>query len=439
MGRSGKSAITKLLLVVAAITLGLAVRTRVHAGSSAVPQVPASSPAAHPAAPASLSAGTVIDSRNANQFASYIPAAAMFAVGHGFRIKVVPTERIQWSAGFEQETEKYSAQVGLDKDGFITNYVAGLPFPLIAFSDPKAANKVANNWHLGPVLPDDYSLAPWGSNGYAADKSEPGTVRPSGLDDQCEEFDFLRFAHRSEVDPKPALGSNPESVEWKAKCTQWTQTSLGGRGEGAGIWVRYLDPRRSDDFFSFSEQSRRIRRSTVELEYPDQVCRQCHQPYWAYALPKTEAYTYRLLGTATILGCMNAEDEPAGIDASEGKLTTEPFELRNTYILEMTPTDKEHAGMRTLIFIDGEIYVWLAAEFYEGGQRVATAIPLWKMRQARGGGNVFDLAGSFYVPSSRPGFFRSLVPAHGSFEQKINTGALSERAFRPEALELQGR
>ena len=43
------------------------------------------------------------------------------------------------------------------------------------------------------------------------------------------------------------------------------------------------------------------------LEYSDNACRQCHQPYWAYALPKTEIYTYRLLGTAPILACMNAE------------------------------------------------------------------------------------------------------------------------------------
>lgn len=400
-----------------------------HPGASASPTPGASAAAA-------LQSGTTIGANNADAYASSIPAAARFALKHGFHIKVVPTERIQWSAGFQHETERYSPQVGLDRDGYITNYIAGMPFPLIDFSDPQVANKVAYNWHLGPVLPDDYALAPWGSQGYAADNGEPNVIRPSGLDDQCEEFDFLRFAHRSEIDPRPTLGNNPGGVEWKAKCTQWTQTSLGGQGEGAGIWVRYLDPHRNDDFYSFSEQSRRIRRSTVELEYPDHECRRCHQPYWAYALPKMEAYTYRLLGTTALLGCMNANNAPAGIDTSEGRLTTEPFQLRRAFILEMTPSDKEHATMRTIIFIDSEIYLWLAAEFFENGERVATAIPLWKMRPASGGGNRFDLAGSFYVPSDRPNFFRSLVPAHSSFEQRINTGALPEGEFRPEALQL---
>jgi hypothetical protein len=32
-------------------------------------------------------------------------------------------------------------------------------------------------------------------------------------------------------------------------------------------------------------------------------------------------------------------------------------------------------------------------------------------------------------------FFRSLVPAHGAFEQKIDTGSPSEAEFMPQSLE----
>lgn len=383
----------------------------------------------------------MIGAENADQYGNFIPAAAMFALKHGFQIKVAPTERIQWSASFQRETEKYSPQVGLDKDGYITNYVAGLPFPLIEISDPGAANKVAYNWHFGPVLPDDYSQQPWSSNAYEIDKRNPTTFRPAGPNAECEEFAFLRFAHRSEVDPRPTLGSNPSGVEWKEKCSQWTETSLATGGEGASIRLRYLDPSHKDEVFGFSERTRRIRHMETEVEYPDQRCRQCHQPYWAYSLPKTGIYTYRLLGTTTLLACMNANEEPAGIDTSgaEFKFTTEPFQLRHAYIVEMTPSEKEYADMRTIIFIDTEIYVWIAGEFFEHGERIATAIPLWKMRPANEGGDMFDLAGSIYVTSDRPNFFRSLVPAHSSFQQQINTGKLSEHEFRPETLQLRGR
>jgi uncharacterized protein DUF1329 len=401
---------------------------------------PLASPA-HPAAAGTLAPGTIINAQNADQYGNFLPEAARLALGHGFKIEATPTRRLQWSAGFEHATEKYSPQVGLDKDDFIANYVAGMPFPLIDLNDPKAAVKIAYNWHMGPVLPDDYSLSPWSSNGYAADRTDPTKILPSNdFDDQCDQFQFLRFAHRTDVDPRPTLGANSTGVEWKAKCNKWSTISVGGSsGEGQGIWIRYLDPRGNDEFYAFSQESRRIRRMAITLEYPDKTCRQCHQPYWAYALPKTELYTYRVLGTAALLACMSASDEPAGIAPSESsyRLTQEPFELRRAYILEMTPRKKDLAE-RTLIYIDSEIYVWIAAEFFEGGERVASAIPLWRTQASPEGGNLYHLAGSFYFPTDRRGFFRSVVPAHASsFIQKINSGAISDREFSPQVMMMR--
>ncbi len=374
------------------------------------------------------------------QFATLLPEAAKFALAHGFTMKVLPTRRLEWSAGFQRATEKYSPQVGLDAQSHLKNYVAGMPFPLIDPSDPQAAVKIAYNWHMGPFMPDDFALAPWSSNGYAADPADASRIiAKDDSDYACDEFKFLRFAHRTEVDPRPTLGSNPTGVEWKARCNNWIATGQAeAPNEGAGIWVRYLDPGTSDEFFGFSEISRRVRRSAVNLAFPNETCRSCHQPYWAYALPKTENYTYRLLGTATILACMAADDEPAGIKPSTNGyvLGEEPFEPRHAYILEMTPKFPEQAepGLRTVIFIDSEIYVWLAAEFYDSGGQTSVAMPLWRMRPSAEGGNLFDLAGSFYVPSAG-GLFRSLVPAHSAdFKQVINTNQFGESGFLPQAL-----
>ena len=429
-----------------AMTFVLAVPAMACAASAnAQEPSPAAAPSpmpAHPvdassAAAAALNPGAIITSDNADRFANFIPAAAMLAIKHGLRLEVTPTHRMQWSRGFENATEKYSPQVGLDKDDYITNYVAGMPFPLIEVSDPKAAAKIAYNWHFGPVLPDDFSMMPWSVNGYQASKHNPAEILPSNdMDDACEQFDFLRFAHRTEIDPRPSLGSNAQGVEWKARCNQWTAIAMGGDiGEGAGIWIRYTDPRTSDDFYGFDEQSRRLRRMGIRMAFPNKVCRRCHQPYWAYALPKTEIYKYRLLGTAAILACVAAKDEPAGIASNESgyTLTQEPFELRRAYILEMSPI-QANLNERTLIFIDSEIYVWLAAEFYESGERAATAIPLWRTHPSPEGGNLFDLAGSFYFPDDNRGLFRSVVPAHSGFTQKINTGAISTSDFNPNIL-----
>ena len=411
----------------------------------------AQSPSTTPSpSPAALMPGTVIDANNVAKYVQYLPAAAEAAVRHGLKIQVVPARRQDWSAGFTQATEKYSSQVGLDTNDYITNYVAGAPFPTFDITDPKAAVKIAYNWHMGPFMPDDFSLSPWGSFGYSEDGS--GAIQPEEDNSYiCNQFSFLRFAHRTEVDPRPTIGSNSQGFEWKARCTEWTATPLGDIGEGSGIWIRYLEPQRGDEFYGFNPETRRLRRTGTGFAASTEGCRSCHQPYWAYALPKTEDYSYRVLGTASLLACLNANEEPAGLQMGEKALSMreEPFELRNAYILEMRPKANDGANLRTLVFVDTEAYVWIAAEFFDGNERTAVAIPLWRSRQSPGGGNLFDLAGEFYVPyrqiamsareshsgsSSPRWFFRTLVPAHGDFTQKIDSGDVSEAMFNPQSL-----
>ena len=409
-------------------------RVEVNAQVTASPLPSAST---NPEAAAELKPGTIITADNVAQFARYVPAAAKFAVAHGFRMRINPERRVEWSQGFQHATEKYAAQVTLDSDGYIKNYVAGMPFPLIEPNDPAAAAKIAYNWHMGPFMPDDFSIAPWSSNAYKSDPADAHRIVPNPDSDYaCEQFEFLRFAHRTDVDPRPTIGGNATGAEWKAKCNRWI-TDLGGTSsEGAGIWVRYLDAKHPDEFFSFNQASRRIRRGAVNLAYPDEGCRGCHQPFWAYALPKTENYEYRLLGTTVILACLAADDEPAGFKSGSSGLTLgeEPFELRHAYILEMRPrfaTAGSSPSLRTVVYIDSEVYVWLAAEFFDASNLTATAIPLWRMRPSSEGGSLFDLAGSFYRPEGGGSLFRSLVPAHNEFQQMINTGGVTEGAFNP--------
>ena len=382
-------------------------------------------------------AGVEISKENTASYKRYLPAALQVAIDHGLRVKVAPTKRLEWSEGFKKATEKYSAQVRLDENDYLVNYVAGAPFPLVDLADPKVAVKIAYNWHMGPFMPDDFALTPWSSNAYSFDTANPNRVHPQSADEYaCDEFDFLRFAHRTEIEPRPTFGNNTMGLEWKAKCNRWIQNGLGTSiNEGAGVWARFLDPHHSDEFFGFSEASRRVRRSAVTLEYPSEGCRSCHQPYWAYALPKTETYTYRLIGTRSIYACINAAEEPAGLTGSGDlmTLTPEPFERRHAYTIEMTPKDPNVVSRRAIIDIDSEIYVWLASEFYEGAQRTAVAIPLWRRRPSPEGGSLFDLAGNFYVRDGT-NIFRSLVPADGHFDQKINSGAISPQIFNPQNL-----
>jgi hypothetical protein len=139
--------------------------------------------------------GIVISATNASTFAQFLPPAADLGIKYGLTMRVVPTKRIDWSEGFTAATEKYSGQVGLDADGYITNYIAGMPFPTVSMTDPKAAVKIAYNWHMGPFMPDDFSLEPWGSFAYSG--TQPGSfVSEDWNAYTCSRLVFLRFAHR---------------------------------------------------------------------------------------------------------------------------------------------------------------------------------------------------------------------------------------------------
>jgi hypothetical protein len=393
--------------------------------------------------------GTVITATNASTYAQFLPPAAEVFIDHGMTLRVVQSKRLDWSGGFTSETEKYSGQVGLDKDDYITNYIAGMPFPLVTATDPKAAIKIAYNWHMGPFMPDDFSLEPWGSFAYSG--TEPGSfVSEDWNAYKCSRLVFLRFAHRTEVDPRPTLGTNEDGIEWELRCLEWQggPDMSPGIGRVTGAVVRYLDPKKADGAIWAGGRTTKYSPREGFPEVSDERCRGCHQPYWAYALPKTEEYSYRLLGTALMLACLTADHEPAGIVRREKDMTfsEEPFQLRNAYILEMTP--KRNAKLRTVVYIDTEVFVWLGAEFFAGNEKTEAAFPFWRSSPSPSRGYVFDLAGEFYVPfdqltsshlpvfksSAAPRlFFRSLAPAHGGFSKKINSG-LSLDFFDPNEL-----
>jgi Protein of unknown function (DUF1329) len=183
-------------------------------------------------------AGTTIDTANLSAYEQIIPAAAQLAVTRGFTIRIIPTERLDWPGSFTAATEKYSAQVGLDNTDAITNYVAGMPFPIFNLGDPKAAIKIAYNWHMGPFMPDDFELAPWGSYAYSSTGAPNSFVAEEPNNYVCANFHFLRFAHRTEVEPRPTLGANPDGVEWKARCDDWTSDADGHMGPWPGAWNR---------------------------------------------------------------------------------------------------------------------------------------------------------------------------------------------------------
>src|SRR5208282_3917656 len=108
---------------------------------------------------ATVKPGDVITPTNAAQVRDLVSPGVYYAVTHGMRMNIVPTERVDWPPPYKDATEKYSQQVRLTNDHrSMVGYVAGQPFPLIDPNDPYVATKIIWNNVFRPISSDDYDL-----------------------------------------------------------------------------------------------------------------------------------------------------------------------------------------------------------------------------------------------------------------------------------------
>ena len=97
----------------------------------------------HPA----LSPGTVISSHNWQIAQDVLPPEILTRVQEGdFSIEVAPTQDFPLHKRYRAATLEHAAEASLDEHGNLTNYTAGLPFPVLDPSDAQAGLKLA--WNL---------------------------------------------------------------------------------------------------------------------------------------------------------------------------------------------------------------------------------------------------------------------------------------------------
>jgi hypothetical protein len=113
---------------------------------------------AAPVTAASVKPGDLITPDNAAFVSDLVSPGNYILVKQGMRMKIVPTERIEWPPPYREATEKYSSQVSLAPDGTLENYLAGQPFPLLDLNDPEIARKVIWNFSFRPGFTDDFDL-----------------------------------------------------------------------------------------------------------------------------------------------------------------------------------------------------------------------------------------------------------------------------------------
>ncbi len=323
--------------------------------------------------------GDHITAKNAAKVADLVSPGNYVLVRQGMEMNIVPTKEYNWPAPFWSSTEQYSPQVKLGPNGELTNYLAGLPFPMIDANDPNVAQKIMWNFQFGPSYTDDLDAQDASIANYAPDGSgEPWAVYPIG------HIAVYRNAGREEVAPAPtdhdgdtgimeriALGPIMVPIEPPFWQSPWTSI----------VRYRYSSPKRSDLAWS----------SMGGNDYwpgpylmPDYLMENSFfgnldmDSLFGFA-GKFQNFDFKFLGEREMLAVVHAKDLPAKSCQADGGRTICPenWELRHVYVIEADARRPSRFGdippiAKRILYIDSEGWFITASDQYDhGGQ-------LWK-------------------------------------------------------------
>jgi hypothetical protein len=351
---------------------------------------------------ASVKPGDFITPDNAALVTDLVSPGNFYLVKQGMRMKIVPTERLEWPPPYKAATEKYASQVSLNDKGELQNYVAGQPFPLLDPNDPQVATKVMWNFSFRPQYTDDADVR----------DVEIASWRPSGaLDEPVEHFTIGHFAFynsmgRTEVNPIPtdteAVGAG---IRYRFGAFPFLEPA---EIQGFGIVrLRSKNPNVDDDAWVYNPVSRRLRNvpaqslsdATGPFGGPSGLSGGAFgaaggrasatyannldpDSYFGFSA-KIENYQYKLLGIQTMLASVHAENTPATPCRFDNNRSVcpEAWELRQLYVIEATAKPlswHQQIGSsnelipKRVIYIDSEGWFLTASDEYD------TDGKLWK-------------------------------------------------------------
>src|SRR5258708_3107727 len=213
---------------------------------------------------AQVKPGDIITRDNASQVETLMSPGTYELVRNGMTMKIIPTGHLDWPPPYKAATERYSPQVSLAANGELSNYVAGLPFPLVDVTDPQAATKKMSNFAYRPIYTDDLD---------ARDVEAVSHRRGSANEVEHFSFGHLGFYNsvgRTEVNPMP---TDPDVLKTGITSRSGAYPILEpAEMRGAGIISqRYADGRTDDAVWEYGGEARKLRRLPV-TQLSDPFC-----------------------------------------------------------------------------------------------------------------------------------------------------------------------
>src|SRR6202158_5914104 len=305
---------------------------------------------------------------------------------------------------YQECTEKYQAQVKLNPDGSLANYVCGQPFPdaSLSTSDPLSGIKSAWNFDYRWQNYGEFSLnylfiiARFGGShaGQAPNVIEsPPSNWVGGIEyhsklptDAAKYFGgggtFVRtmgsfyrrvyFSHLAQRADNQGLLGKPDSAQFLWKEFSGFFSPYDVRGQ-VFITYRYADPHRADDAWAYDPQSRRVRRVSVEVKSDSVVGTDTTQEDFYTFSGRALHWHWKFLGWKDLLAVMDARDDYAHLFGPNGEIPNDNWSVRRFAVVERTPVEAHHPYSNVVMFWDAENWhPWMALAFNREGK-------LWKL------------------------------------------------------------
>jgi hypothetical protein len=353
--------------------------------------------AAFDAHAAAVKPGDTITPENASLVQDLVSPGNFYLVRQGMRIKIAPTERLEWPPPYKAATEKYASQVSLNDKGELLNYVAGQPFPLLDPNDPQVATKAMWNFSFRPQYTDDADIRD-------VEINTTGATGPTIEHLAIGHLAFYNNMGRTEVNPIP---TDPEAIGASIRYRFGAFPFLDPeelRGFGL-VRIRSRKPGVDDDAWYYNPTTRKLRAVTADslsdamgpvgmgggagggmpsffatsVSYANNLD---PDSFFGFAA-KIEDYDYKLLGIKPMLAAVDAENTPAKpCQFDNGRsVCPEAWQMRQLYVIEASAKPKSwhqkigSAGVlipKRVLYIDSEGWFITASDQYDEGGK------LWK-------------------------------------------------------------
>jgi hypothetical protein len=314
-------------------------------------------------------AGTVITSRNLDEYETFLGPAMQWIVERGYEMNVVAPREIVHPPAIMAATEKYATGVELAAGGsHLVNHVAGLPFPDVDTADPMLATKLMFNFSSA-IAHDDSDIRNFDCDtGSIGEDGRPMVVERHFLIDHIRR---LYFEGRTEVAPLPSL-PNRDKVRFKEALYPLIEPfDL----KGVGFTMnRYLDHKRQDDTWLYLPQLRRVRRLSSAQRSDALFGQDTDQDSYEGYQGNIAWMDWSYLGETTILASMHSEHMPVRWHGASAEfMHDDVWEPRKVWILAGSSRLPQYAYSRRIIYLDKEIHRIPYTEMYD------RAGELWKI------------------------------------------------------------